>query len=161
MSAMVFVSSVLLTTLIACAPDTKRRDATPAQAQAQAQAPAATSTYESVSLTLPVGNAQAGRQAFLDLKCTACHRIRAEAGFPAPFSDSLGPDLDARPPHRTPSDLATAIVAPSHAVSTGIDAALKTRLEGVLSPMGDFNQAMTVRQLSDMVAYLRSIPATP
>jgi hypothetical protein len=38
---------------------------------------------------------------------------------------------------------------------------LKTRLEGVLSPMGDFSQAMTVRQLSDLVAYLRSIPATP
>lgn len=120
-----------------------------------------TSGYESVMLVLPAGNARAGRQAFLDLKCTTCHRITFETGFPAPFSDNLGPDLDARPPHRGPSDLATAIVAPSHAVSTNVSPELRTRLEGTLSPMGDFSQAMTVRQLSDIVAYLRSIPANP
>jgi len=153
MPAKTFVLLVLLASVSGCSQDTPRAEV--------AATPSPTTAYNSVMLALPVGNAQAGRQAFLDLKCTTCHRIRAEEGFPAPFSDSLGPDLDARPPHRTPSDLATAIVAPSHAVSTGIDAALKTRLEGVLSPMGDFNQAMTVRQLSDMVAYLRSIPATP
>ena len=153
MPAKMFVLLVLLGSVSGCSQDTPRAEV--------AATPGPTTVYDSVMLALPVGNAQAGRQAFLDLKCPVCHRIRAEEGFPAPFSDSLGPDLDARPPHRSASDLATAIVAPSHAVSTEIDTALKTRLEGVLSPMGDFNQAMTVRQLSDMVAYLRSIPATP
>ncbi len=127
----------------------------------RAATPTTTSGYESVMLALPVGDAQAGRQAFLDLKCTTCHRITFETGFPAPFSDNPGPDLDARPPHRGPSDLATAIVAPSHAVSTKVGSELKMRLEGNLSPMGDFSQAMTVRQLSDIVAYLRSVPAPP
>ena len=135
-----------------------------AQQPSREQTPAlqtSTSEYESVALTLSVGNARAGRQAFLDLKCTTCHRVAGEADFPAPFSDHLGPDLEHGRQHRSPSDLATAIVAPSHAVSTNISPDLKARLEGVLSPMGDFSQAMTVRQLSDLVAYLRSLPVNP
>lgn len=36
--------------------------------------------------------------------------------------------------------------------------AVKTRLENVLlSPMGDFSRAMTVRQLADLLAYLASL----
>jgi mono/diheme cytochrome c family protein len=126
-------------------------------AQAAAQ-PDPAADYNSVTVVVPNGNVQAGRQAFVDLKCTACHRVPGESAFPPPFADSLGPDLGARGPHRTSSDLATAIISPSHAVSVNVSPALKARLrDGVLSPMGDFSQAMTVRQLCDLVAYLRSI----
>ncbi len=34
---------------------------------------------------------------------------------------------------------------------------VKATLEGVLSPMGDYSHAMTVRQLLDVMAYLESI----
>jgi hypothetical protein len=30
-------------------------------------------------------------------------------------------------------------------------------MDGVLSPMGDYSQAMSVRQLLDLVAYLKAI----
>lgn len=119
------------------------------------------SGYDAVMLALPKGDAQAGRQAFVDLKCTVCHRVADEPAFPAPFSDNLGPDLDLRRPYRSPSDVATAIVAPSHSISSGTSPEVKARLEGALSPMGDFSQAMTVRQLADLVEYLRSTPAAP
>jgi mono/diheme cytochrome c family protein len=112
--------------------------------------------YERVMLTLPAGDPAAGRQAFVDLQCTACHRVTGDATLPQPFSDNLGPDLDARRPHRSASELAEAIVAPSHSISTKVSPEVKARLSGALSPMGDFSRAMTVRQLSDVVAFLRA-----
>jgi mono/diheme cytochrome c family protein len=126
-----------------------------------ASAAAEDSGYDAVMLALPTGNAHAGRQAFLDLKCTTCHTVAGEPGFPAPFSDNLGPELDLRRPYRSPSDVATAIVAPSHSISSGTSPEMKARLEGALSPMGDFSQAMTVRQLADLVEYLRRTPPAP
>jgi mono/diheme cytochrome c family protein len=146
-------SGLLLATWLACS-------------GAPSSPPAATSQpgdsgYEAVMLALPKGDARAGRQAFLDLKCTACHKVADETGFPEPFSDNLGPELDLRRPFRSPSEVATAIVAPSHSISSGTSPEVKARLEGELSPMGDFSQAMTVRQLADMVEYLRTTPPAP
>ena len=34
---------------------------------------------------------------------------------------------------------------------------VKKRLDSVLSPMGDFSNAITVRQLADLLAYLQSL----
>lgn len=42
-------------------------------------------------------------------------------------------------------------------MSTNISKEVRPRLEGVLSPMGDFSRVMTVRQLVDLHAYVRSI----
>jgi hypothetical protein len=110
-----------------------------------------------VSVTFPAGDVAAGRQAFQDLKCTACHAVPSEPGFQAPVSSSPGPPIDARLAGRDVSYLASAIMTPSHAISGNIDAGLLANLEGVLSPMGDFSRVMTVRQLIDLHAYLRAI----
>jgi len=48
-------------------------------------------------------------------------------------------------------------VSPSHALSPSIDETVRAQLAGVLSPMGDFSHTMTVRQLADLHAYLRSV----
>ena len=40
------------------------------------------SQYDAVSVVLPAGDPQAGRRAFVDLKCTVCHRVEGEARFP-------------------------------------------------------------------------------
>lgn len=112
---------------------------------------------QAVTVTFPVGHAVAGRKAFVDLKCTACHAVPAESGFPVPVSANPGPPIDARVAGRDVSYLATSIVSPSHALSPGIDETVRAQLTGVLSPMGDFSQTMTVRQLVDLHAYLRSV----
>ena len=111
---------------------------------------------QAVTVTLPVGDAQAGRKAF-DLKCTACHAVPSESKFPAPVSANPGPPIDARLAGRDTSYLATAIVSPSHELSPGMDDKVRAQLAGVLSPMGDFSHSMTVRQLVDIEAYLRSV----
>jgi hypothetical protein len=72
-------------------------------------------------------------------------------------SANPGPPIDARLAGRDVSYLIASIMTPSHAISVNISEELRTRLEGVLSPMGDFSRAMTVRQLVDLHAYLRSV----
>ncbi|HEY7442792.1 MAG TPA: c-type cytochrome [Vicinamibacterales bacterium] len=112
---------------------------------------------QAVTVRLPVGDVQAGRRAFVDLKCTACHAVPSESEFPTPVSANPGPPIDARVGGRDVSYLATAIVSPSHELSPGLDEAVRAQLAGVLSPMGDFSHTMTVRQLVDLQAYLRSV----
>lgn len=112
---------------------------------------------QAVTVTLPIGDAQAGRKAFVDLKCAACHAVASESGFPSPVSADPGPPIDARVGGRDVSYLATAIVSPSHELSSGLEEAVRAQLAGVLSPMGDFSHTMTVRQLVDLQAYLRSV----
>ena len=115
------------------------------------------SGHSSVTVTLPAGDVKAGRQAFLDLKCTACHAVPSEPEFPAPVSVNPGPPISAQLASRDVSYLMTAIMSPSHAISTNTSSEVRARLEGVLSPMGDFSHVMTVRQLVDLHAFLRSV----
>jgi mono/diheme cytochrome c family protein len=114
--------------------------------------------YEVVTVTLPAGNADAGRQAFQDLKCHVCHRVSGERGFAAPVAELRGPDLNALLQLQETSDIAAAIIAPSHSLSIRTSEAVKAQLhkQGA-SPMGDFSRAMTVRQFADLLAYLRSV----
>jgi hypothetical protein len=119
--------------------------------------PATDARSQAATITFPIGNAQAGRQAFADLKCTACHAVPSEADFPAPVSANPGPPIDARVSGRDASYLTTAIISPSHELSSGLDESVRGQLAGVLSPMGDFSQAMTVRQLIDLQAYLHNV----
>jgi mono/diheme cytochrome c family protein len=110
------------------------------------------------NLTLPLaGDAKAGRQAFLDLKCATCHRVPSEPAFPPPVSESLGPALDGHLAKTLPPYLVTAIVSPSHQLSLKTSPEVRARLEGTLSPMGDFSHIITVRQLVDLHAYLTSL----
>jgi cytochrome c2 len=46
-----------------------------------------------VTVTLSQGDVEAGRQAFLDLRCTACHAVPPEPEFPAPVSANPGPPI--------------------------------------------------------------------
>lgn len=110
------------------------------------------------TVVLPKGDVQAGRTAFQDLKCHACHRVSGESAFAAPIADLRGPDLNALLQLQEPSDIAAAIIAPSHSLSVRTSEAVKAELlkQGA-SPMGDFSRVMTVRQLADLLAYLRSV----
>jgi hypothetical protein len=109
----------------------------------------------SMTIALPQGDARAGRLVLLDLKCNSCHPVagkRAEH-IKWPVSATSAPLLDRRLADMDPGQLVTSIIAPSHVVS----AAVAAESEGKLSPMGDFNHALTVRQLTDLVSYLRTL----
>lgn len=103
------------------------------------------------------GYPSGGRQAFLELKCTVCHRVTGETEFPAPFGDLQGPVLDATLGSRPEGYVATAIIAPSHSISINVSDAVKAEMSGVLSPMADYSGVMTVRQMLDLLAYLETI----
>lgn len=114
-------------------------------------------TYDLVELTLPGGNADAGRQVFVDLRCTACHRVEGEPDLAEPVSTSVGPDLGPALAAQPLGNLATAIVAPSHAMSIRTSPDTREQVDGVLSPMGDYSEIMTMRQLLDVLAYLDTV----
>lgn len=125
-----------------------------AGAAVAAPAPEADSGSEiEITLTLPAGDPAAGRTAFRELSCTTCHAVAGEADFRAPVAHHAGPELAAAVAGQSPGRIASSIVAPSHEV--GPEA--REMMEGELSPMGDFADAMTVRQLIDLVAYLDSL----
>jgi hypothetical protein len=84
--------------------------------------------------------------------------VEGEIRFPAPLSESQGPDMNRTLALRTSSDLASAIIVPSHSMSIRTNEAVKQQLQQLqLSPMPDYTRAMTVRQLADLLAYLGSL----
>jgi hypothetical protein len=112
---------------------------------------------DTITAAMPPGDARAGRQAFLDLQCTACHAVPSEGDFPSPVSPTPGPSIDARLADKDLSYVATAIVSPSHQISLATSPEVRGRLQGLLSPMGDFSHTMTVRQFVDLYAFIRSV----
>ena len=105
---------------------------------------------------LPDGDPARGRQALVELRCTACHTVYGETDLPAPVADppvpvQLGGVVTGV---RTDGALTASIVQPSHRIRNG-DVPGQVRSQG-LSRMGDFSEAMTVRQLVDIVAYLQT-----
>lgn len=131
----------------------------PTQQPAQGGLPSGSepTTYDLVELTLPGGDADAGRQVFVDLRCTACHRVEGEPDLGEPVSTSVGPDLGPELAAQPLGNLATAIVAPSHAMSIRTSPDTRGQVDGVLSPMGDYSEVMTMRQLLDVLAYLDAV----
>jgi hypothetical protein len=114
-------------------------------------------TETPITVAWPAGDVSAGRQAFMDLKCTACHAVASEPDFPKPVSANPGPPIGPGTARTDPSYLTAAIMTPSHAISPNISPEVRASIEGVLSPMGDFSRVMTVRQMVDVYAYLRSV----
>jgi mono/diheme cytochrome c family protein len=109
------------------------------------------------TVVLPKGDARAGRQAFENLKCYLCHLVAGESRFPAPAADMRGPDLDTNVRMQGPSDIAAAIIVPSHSSSVRSSDAVKKALgQQMNSPMADFSGTLTIRQLADLLAYLRT-----
>jgi len=129
------------------------------KAPAKPVAPAAVVNDGTFTATVnfPQGNAEAGRLVFRMYKCFACHEVAGPEGQGMKIRTSVSaPLLDSRLGKKEPGEVITSIVAPSHKVPESI----AKESGGKLSPMGDFTHALTVRQLVDLVAFLRSIDET-
>jgi L-cysteine S-thiosulfotransferase len=105
--------------------------------------------------SLPVGDAQHGKEAFVALRCYDCHEVqgvelpaRAESKEPIV---KLGGEVTRAKKY---SDLVTGIINPSHRLAAGYSP--PENAEEVKSPMKVYNDVMTVAQLVDIVTFLQS-----
>lgn len=100
---------------------------------------------------LPRGNPDAGKKAFKDLQCMTCHNVAGAAEFSS--GSGLGPELGPKQADYTAGWIANSIVSPSHTI------ALEAEDKGDEAPslMGDFTEKMTVRQMIDLTAYIKSL----
>jgi mono/diheme cytochrome c family protein len=102
--------------------------------------------------SLPAGDPQKGKKVFADLECYACHPMPGQ-GFPAPSADKAGPPLAGMGEEHPTAYFAESIVNPNAVLIDG---------PGYLGPDGrsrmpSFNDNLTVEQLVDLVAYLKSL----
>jgi len=106
------------------------------------------------SFSLPGGNPEAGRQVFVELECFKCHQISGE-NFPnaSRGEGDVGPELTGMGPFHPAEYFAESIINPNAVIITGQG---YTGADG-LSIMPNYNDSLTLRQLIDLVAYLKSI----
>jgi L-cysteine S-thiosulfotransferase len=114
---------------------------------------------------LPDGDEQAGRTAFVQLRCHVCHQVEgvdAKSEGTGGASVRLGGDTLRV---KTYGDLVTSIINPSHRIAPGTDPATVAPGGRSLMENAGLNDIMTVRQLIDLVAFLQTtyhvMPAEP
>jgi mono/diheme cytochrome c family protein len=103
---------------------------------------------------MPPGDPARGREAFVALECFACHAVGGE-DFPTTSTRERqpGPELTGMGGHHPPEYFAESIVNPNRVIVIGQG---YTGSDG-LSKMPDYGDTLTVRQLTDLVAYLGSL----
>jgi len=107
--------------------------------------------------TLPEGDAGRGRQVFAEAGCYKCHAVQG-AGFPDPGAEKkAGPELTGMGGHHPAEYFAESIVAPNAVI---LDGPGYTGPDG-LSIMPSYADSLSVRQLVDVVAFLKSQIVSP
>src|SRR5436190_3943623 len=101
--------------------------------------------------TVPPGDVAAGRRTFADAGCPSCHRVASEA-FPPPTGP--GPELTGMGSHHPAEYFVESILTPDAVLVDG---------PGYIGPDGRSVMPsypdLTLRQLADLVAYLKSLTA--
>jgi len=111
-------------------------------------------------LYLPEGDIEAGKTAFIELGCYACHTVAGE-DLPVEKLDSPLISLELGGKIRqvkTYGELITSIINPDHIMSPEYAKTLDEHAKAgrIESPMPSFNDRMTVSQLIDLVWFLDS-----
>jgi len=103
---------------------------------------------------LPPGDAAEGRKVFVSMACFACHEVKGES-FPRDSKSprAIGPDLTGMGSHHSAEYFAESVINPNRVIVQGSG---YTGADG-LSTMPSYADSMTVKQLIDVVAYLKSL----
>lgn len=115
--------------------------------------PAEGENLERVTLLVEKGNPVQGKKHFQDLLCTSCHRVAGEKTFPKPISGYEGPIIDSKQAVMPTGEISASILMPSHRIPKEV----RQQMRGETSPMTDYSDAITVRQLMDLIAYIQSL----
>lgn len=107
---------------------------------------------------LPPGDPAEGRKVYVAMKCFTCHEIKGER-FPqaAKNPGDVGPELTGIGRYHPAEYLAETILNPNRVI---IEGAGHTGPDG-LSKMPDYAESMTLAQLVDLAAYLKSLASGP
>jgi mono/diheme cytochrome c family protein len=116
---------------------------------------ACTSDGDSQAFSLPQGDVDAGKLAFVDLQCNACHRVADIEPISSDADNAISIRLGGEVRHvKTYTELVTAIINPSHEIYQGFSSKHQTA-DGE-SAMRNYNDVMTVTQLVDLVSFLQT-----
>jgi Cu/Ag efflux protein CusF len=105
--------------------------------------------HEGWRFAMPKGDPAKGRAVFEKFECYDCHEVRGE-NFPYP-TDISAPELSQMGPLHPVEFFAESVINPNAVVPKDYRNA-----EGK-SPMTDFTEKMTVRELIDVAAYIASL----
>jgi mono/diheme cytochrome c family protein len=105
---------------------------------------------------VPPGDAAEGRKVFAAMECFACHDVKGE-GFPqdSKTPKGAGPELTGMGSRHPAEYFAESILNPNRVILQGPG---YTGADG-LSKMPSYADSMTLQQLVDLVAYLKSLTA--
>jgi hypothetical protein len=107
--------------------------------------------------TLPAGAASAGEQVFVKMECYSCHTVAGKPfGDPAQNPGGIGPDLTAAHARLPREYLAESVVNFERYIAHGQYKKGYVAADGT-SRMGDYNDLLTVRDLLDLVEFLKGI----
>jgi len=103
---------------------------------------------------MPSGDPAKGREVFVTMECFACHEVKGE-DFPktSKREHEPGPDLSGMGSHHPAEYFAESIINPNRVIVQGAGYTGSDRL----SKMPTYGETMTVQQLVDVVAYLKSL----
>jgi cytochrome c2 len=125
------------------------------RAQQKAQSPHVPKGWK---FSLPAGDAAAGRELVRKMECYSCHRI-ATGDFPETRSSGGGgPDLVPAYSKLPREFLAEAIINPHKYMSGTLEH--YRGLDKVSSEMRDYSSVMSVRELLDIVEFLKHLGDT-
>lgn len=107
--------------------------------------------------TLPAGDAVDGKKLFVELECYKCHEITGES-FPVvdEGDKGIGPELSQMAGSHPPEFFAESIVNPN-AVIDPQDKEMGFLGADGTSRMPTYSDALTVKQVTDLAAYLNSL----
>jgi hypothetical protein len=111
-------------------------------------------TPEGWKFTWPQGDPVKGREVFVKLECYSCHEVKGEK-FSAPRGE-IGPELSMMGPLHEGEYFAEAIINPNAVIQKGMG---YEAADGS-SKMPSYNDLVTVREVIDLVAYLKSLKPT-
>ena len=119
---------------------------------------------ESIGFSLPKGDINSGKAAFVKFQCAACHTLGGpedlRQGIDTVMTLPLGGETSRIHSY---GELVTSVINPSHVLSKSFPSA-EVSVDGN-SKMRSYNDVMTVRELVDLVTFLQSqyvlYPYTP
>ena len=107
--------------------------------------------------TLPAGRASAGEQVFVRMECYSCHTVAGKRfGKPGANPGGIGPDLTADYAKLPREYLAESIVNFDRFAAHGQLKRSYLADDGT-SRMGDYNDLLSIRELVDLVEFVKSI----